>query len=87
MSDTMQYESWEIELCRQGGMMAACCRDLSGEADSWRSPPCETAQKLWWYVDRYFLWELELFPTRRCPERNQFQAEFFELAKRMEVTQ
>ena len=85
-SDTMQYESWEIELCRQGSMLAACCRDLSGDAGNWHSPLCETARKLWWYVDRYFLWERELFPARRCPERDRFREAFMEMAQRLEVT-
>lgn len=85
MGSTMQYEGWEIGLCRQCGMLAACCRDLSGGADVWQSPPCETARKLWWAVDRYFLWELELFPARRCPEREQFREKFMELAQRLEA--
>jgi len=84
---TMRFKTWEIELSQQEGMLAACCRNLNSKADDWQSPLRETARKLWWVVDRYFLWELEIFPSRRCPEREQFRAQFMELGKRLEVTQ
>lgn len=83
----MKGSIYEIEVSRQGDALVACVHDLRGETGNWHSPPCETAQQLWWYVDRYLVWELEYFPARHCPERLQFREEFMELARRLEVVQ
>ena len=75
---------YQLKVLLQEDALVAAVYDLRMEFDDWQSPPCETAQELWWYVDRYFLWELEFFPSRRCPEREQLREELMELVQQVE---
>ena len=84
-----QYE-YEIEVSRQGDTLVAGVYEFRGQIDDWHSPPCRTPEELWWYVDRYFLWEIECFPARWCSKRAQLREEFLkrsrELLEEMEMT-
>ena len=75
---------YQIKVSRQRGALVAAVYDLREEFSDWQSPPCETAQELWWYVNRYFMWELEYFPSRQCSEREQLRKEVLELVQQLE---
>ncbi|MBQ3076463.1 MAG: hypothetical protein IJC43_01265 [Clostridia bacterium] len=78
----VMYENWEVQVLWRDGVLVGRCRPADGSGEVWQTPPCTTAQRLWWFVDKYFLLVLELFPARHCPERTQLRVELMALARR-----
>ena len=69
--ENMVYGGWTVEMFRRKEGCYVRYFRSNGSAEPWEQGPSSWPKDLVYNADRTFLWELEAFPDRRGPEREE----------------